>query len=188
MNTRKNLSIATLVVLLASCSKEAPPARSVGEFLENPILLEAVMVRCAQNRSETKYDAECINAREAANVIAKEENKQRQIELEKQSERKRRALRRRQEAAAEARRRADEARRAREEAEYLGIYEVAPGEIAAVESNEAPQEVTAQELEGNQPGVVVAPPEPEQSTPDDTPPTDIDQIRQELKKRQDGSD
>ena len=93
--------LAGVAALLAACS-EPPPPRSVDEFLRNPIMLEAALVRCAQNRSATRYEAECVNAREANKQIAAREEAKRREEFEKQSERKRQALRRAQQAAATA--------------------------------------------------------------------------------------
>jgi hypothetical protein len=120
--------------VLAGCAKETPP-RSVTEFVDNPILLEAAMVRCAQDRSKSRYEAECVNARAAvARIQAKEEAAQ-AAALEARSESKRNALRRTQAAAAEARRRAAERERLRQEAEYLAQFGVAPpadGETADV--------------------------------------------------------
>jgi hypothetical protein len=114
--------------LLAACSEEPPP-RSVGEFIEKPLMLEAAMVRCMQNRTETRYDAECVNARQAAQQIEAKEDAARRAELEARSEGKRLALRRTQEAANHARRRAAENERLREEAEYLAQFGVAmPGQ------------------------------------------------------------
>jgi len=57
------------IALLAACA-EPPQPRSVQEFLDNPLVLEAALVRCSQNRSETRYDAECVNAREANKIVA----------------------------------------------------------------------------------------------------------------------
>ncbi len=127
--------------MASGCSKE-PPARTVEEFMANELLLEAALVRCTQNRAEMRYEEECVNAREAANLIESREVEARRAELEAQSEQKREALRRNQEAAAEARRLAAEARQRREEAEYLAQFgEVPPG--------------TSTELTGNEPGVVI---------------------------------
>ena len=109
------------IALVAGCA-EPPPPRSVQEFLDNPLMLEAALVRCSRNRSETRYDAECVNVREANKIMAAREDAARRAELEAQSERKRKALRRAQEAAAEARRRAAEAERRREEAAYLAQF------------------------------------------------------------------
>ena len=80
------------------------------------------MVRCAQDRSRTKYEVECGNAREAVNRMAAAEEESRKQELDRQSERKRRALRRTQQAAADARRRSAEMQKLREEAEYLSQF------------------------------------------------------------------
>jgi hypothetical protein len=96
------------------------------EFVENPIMLEAAMVRCSQDRTATRYDAECINARQAVQQIEAKEEAAHRSELEARSESKRQAFRRTQEAASQARRRAAEAERLREEAEYLAQFGVAP--------------------------------------------------------------
>ena len=63
------------------------------------------MVLCAQNRVESRYDAECVNARQAVSLVEAREERARREALEAQSALKREALRRTQEAAAEARRR-----------------------------------------------------------------------------------
>jgi len=124
MRTVNNIHAILLLsglALLAACGREPPP-RSVHDFLDNPIILEAAMVRCAQNRSESRYDLECVNARQAVSIIEAREERARADALELQSERKREALRRTQRAAAEARRRAAEAERLRKEAEYLAQF------------------------------------------------------------------
>lgn len=112
------------------------------------------MVRCAQNRSETRYDAECVNARQAVSRVQAREEAARKAELEAESERKRKALRRTQAAAAEARRRAD---RARQEAEYIAEYGIEPLETG---ESDAPMP------DGNLP-VAVVPEAPDQPGPVD---------------------
>ena len=149
------------------------------------------MVRCAQDRSKTKYDVECVNARDAANRLASNEREQRRQQLEAQSERKRKALRRTQQAATEARRRAEEARRRREEDEYLGLYEVVPaegGQAVSTTGYVEPQPAQrADVLQGNEPGASISQPEDDAEIEDRPPPlpTDINSIREELKRRQD---
>jgi hypothetical protein len=131
--------------LLAACSEEPPP-RSVGEFIDKPLMLEAAMVRCLQNRTETRYDAECVNARQAAQQIEAKEDEARSAELEARSESKRLALRRTQQAAMQARRRATENARLREEAEYLAQFGVAmPGEGVTQEPGEGVTQEDGQE-------------------------------------------
>ena len=142
--TALRLTLITLCLgTVAACTRE-PPARSVDEFLNDPLLLEAALVRCTQNRSESRYLAECINAREAVKLIeAKEEAKHRE-QLEAQSQRKRDALRRTQQAAAEARRRVADAERRRREEEYLEQF----GELP-------PDSEAANDIDGNEPTAVI---------------------------------
>ena len=191
MNPFRPLMLIFGLGLLAACAKETPP-RPLSDFVENPILLEATMVRCGQNRSQTKYEADCVNAREAANRLALIEDEARRKELDAQSERKRQALRRTQMAAAEARRRAAEARRLREEAAYLGQFDAAlvdPATLADGETNSV--------ISGNEPGAVILPRDSVPERGQENAPvgaqsaaevgTDLDAVREELKRRQDSS-
>jgi hypothetical protein len=147
------LLCSSLFVL--ACSEERP-ARSVREFLDNPQFLEAAVVRCAQNRAESRYDAECINARQAVSVIEASEERSRRDRLEAQSKSKRDALRRTQRAAASARQQAAERERLREEAEYLAQFGVVPP--PAVEPE-------LRQLEANSPGAVIPSPEQTEQSP-----------------------
>ena len=187
------------IALVAGCA-EPPPPRSVQEFVDNPIVLEAALVRCSRNRSETRYDAECVNAREANKIIAAREEMARRAEFEAQSERKRQSLRRAQEAAAEARRRAAEAKKRREEAAYLAQFgqlppdgnqqseEPATGNVPIAVIPESSEESTNTNDNGYREPLSVAPsgtsnapaaeiaPEPESAR-------NLDEIREELKRR-----
>ncbi len=177
------------LVLLAACTEEPPPV-SVAEFMEKPRLLEATMVRCAQNRSESRYLAECINAREAVNRIEAAQEKTRREEFEKQSERKRQALRRTQEAVAEARRRALEAQRLREEEDYLGLFEEVPGATVVSEPGNDVNGLGSSDAANNAPTIQITPQQaPEKIDPPveeelQENPTDLEAIREELKRRQ----
>jgi len=165
--------------LLAACAKELPPP-TVDEFVQDPILLEAAMVRCGQNRSSTKYEPECVNAREAINRIARAEEERRRENLEAESERKRRALRRTQEAAAEARRRAEESERLRREQEYLSQFGVEPGASDAAPAGQTDPSMAVPTAEPQQPV-----PENEEPPADEAAPqTDLQSIRDELARGQ----
>jgi hypothetical protein len=188
-------------VMAAACAPEEPPVRSVTEFVENPILLEAAMVRCSRERAESRYEQECINAREAVKRVQAKEEEAGRHELEARSERKRAALRRTRQAQAEALRRAEESERLREEAEYLAQFGVLPptGESGDEESDlpegnvplavvpeTAPQETpsglsgdTLPAVDGgNAPVIEVAPAEDEQP--------DLETVREELQRRGSG--
>lgn len=178
MSTMRLAFICAAISLLASCAEDPPP-RSVAEFLDNRILLEATMVRCSENRNMSKYEAECVNAREAINRIAAEEEKARRAEIEAQFERKRRALRRTQEAAAEARRRAAEERRRQEEAAYLGVFDdgMPAAENATQADPDNPQAMTG-------PGGIAREPLAADPQPAGEVEQDLEAIREELRRRQ----
>lgn len=185
--------------LLAACAEERPP-RSVADFMANPIMLEAAMVRCSENRDATRYDAECVNARQASQLIESKDDAVRRAEKEARSERKRQAFRRTQEAAAQARQRAAAAERLRIEAEYLAQFGVLPpredqSSVDEALSGNSPQAVipessaqqdsssgpvdTVQATDGgNAPVSAVAPTEEE-------PKSDLESIRDELQRRND---
>ncbi len=174
--------ICSITSLLGGCSEEPPP-RSVDNFLENRILLEATMVRCGENRNQSKYEAECVNAREAINRLATQEDKAHREDVQAQFERKRKSLRRTQEAAAEARRRSDEARRRREEAQYLGIYEEYPAGTEPVGAS-PPDSFADPGIASPESGTVdqssVSASEPQEKAVQD-----LEAIREELQRRQD---
>jgi len=180
------------IFILPGCAEEPKPT-TVTYFLDNPIALEAALVHCGQNRSESRYEAECVNARQAISIIEAKEERSRKAEFELESDKKREALRRTQQAAAEARRRSEEAQRKREEAEYLAQF----GELPPADSID----ITVDESAANAPGIVV--PEatdsgdvtnrPAESTPASdggnapsataSPVPDLDAVRDELRRR-----
>ncbi len=180
------ISSACGLILLAGCAEEVPPV-STNQFMQNPRLLEATMVRCARNRSETKYDAECVNARDAVNRLEAASAREGRQQLETQSERKRQALRRKQEAAAEAGRRHLEAQRLREEAEYLGLFEDVPQATDGSEASQLNVPNNSQTVTANDSELVPSTGEAARSTDGDVDPqtpSDLNSIREELKRRQ----
>jgi hypothetical protein len=195
MKALRYIGMTVSLLVLTACA-EPPPPRSVSSFIEHPHLLEAALIRCTQNRAENRYDAECTNAREAVRLLEKKDDEANQKALEAQSQRKRDALRRTQRAAAEARRRSAEAQRRREEAEYLAQFGELPPDAAPELDNTT----------GNMPLAVI--PEPESDdltvnadvvalptigsnaptaelTPEEDPATDLEAIRDELRRRND---
>jgi hypothetical protein len=193
MNGRTTLLLCGLL-LAAGCAEEVQPP-SVQEYLDDPNSLEAAVVRCSMNRSETRYNAECVNARQAISIIEAKEERARRAAFEAESDKKRQALRRTQQAAAEARRRAEEMERQRKEAEYLAQFgELPPRDEPAEESDVLP---------GNAPAVVIPetddtlPSEPYEEAPaidggnapvvepapETVPEGDLDAVREELRRR-----
>jgi multidrug efflux pump subunit AcrA (membrane-fusion protein) len=181
MNRTTGVAICVLSVLVA-CGEEPPP-RSVTEFMDDPILLEATIVRCGQDRAASRYDAECVNARDAVDRLAAAREQARRAELEARSEQKRQALRRAQQAAAEARRRAQEARQRREEAEYYGEFEPLPPGDEQTESPQLPEPARDDSPESalHDPPADAPPDEADDRAGD----TSLEAVREELKRRQD---
>lgn len=199
VRTTRLAVVSAVAILLAGCAREVPPP-SVQELVDNSIKLEAIMVRCQQNRSELRYEAECVNARQAVSIIEAQEERARRAALEEQSERKREALRRTQEAAAEARRRAAEAERLQREAEYLAQFgELPPDPVAAeqdiAEAN-APSAVVPESEVDTAPVPVIGDSLPASDGSNapavdmDSEPAaeDLDAIREELRRRSGGDD
>ena len=94
-------------------------------------------------------------------------------------------MRRTQEAAAEARRRRLEAQRLREEAEYLGLFEEVPASTEAGQVM-APASDPAMPVNGS--ATVPGTGEPARSIDGDAAPqtgTDLNAVREELRRRQD---
>ena len=178
------------LALLVGCAEEVPPP-SVQELLDDPNTLEAAVVRCAADRSKTRYEAECVNARQAVSIIEAKEERQRRDAFEAESDKKRQALRRTQQAAAEARRRAEELERRRKEAAYLAQF----GELPPRDDSAA----AADDMATNAPSAVI--PDVEDEVPagsfedvpaidggnapvaEPAPEGDIDSVREELRRR-----
>ena len=118
---RPPIAAILLASLVSACGKEDPPP-SVAEFMDDRILLEATIVRCGEDRLTSRYEPECVNAREAAELIGKAEEQARREALEAESARKREALRRARDAAEQRRRQQEEAERLRREAEEFGNF------------------------------------------------------------------
>lgn len=190
MNVRLTLLLCGLF-MLEGCTEEVPPT-SVQEFLADPNSLEAAVVRCSQNRSQMRYEAECVNARQAISIMEAKEERARRDAFEAESDKKRQALRRTQQAAAEAHRRAEAAVQRRKEAEYLAQFGEPP---PAANGNAGVDEAAM-----NAPGAVIPAPDAEATPPpgdrqpatdggnapvaEPSPPaTDIDAVREELRKR-----
>jgi hypothetical protein len=200
MTTRSTILLCGFALLLGCAEEIAPP--SVQDYLDDPISLEAAVVRCAANRSETRYNAECVNARQAISIIEAKEERDRRAAFEAESDRKRQALRRTQQAAAEARRRAEELEQRREEAEYLAQFgELPPREDPvtepAIKTTNAPSAVipsaddtTGQSYEDANPYEETRPYEEMPASDggnapvaEPAPEGDLDAVREELRRR-----
>ncbi|MEM1262566.1 MAG: EexN family lipoprotein [Pseudomonadota bacterium] len=179
---------AALATLVAGCAEEVP-VRTVTEFMEDQIGLEATLARCNTDRRGTRNDPECRNAREANKRMASEREAELQRRFDEESQRKRDAIRARNEATEAARRRAEEAAREREEFLYEQQFN---GDASSVAPN-ADTNGAAQSSTGPSDGAAESPvpgvDEAAEDSPDDTAApadeetTDLDAVRRELERR-----
>ena len=146
MNIRLMIVVSSLL-LIAACDEEQPPP-SVTFLIENPNALEAAIVRCNVDRERSRYEPECVNAREAVLLTEAIETRASKKQLEEQSERKLRALRAQQDSADLARLRAAEKERLRKEAEYLAQFK----EPAANSDEQSADDVEIVPIEENPDG------------------------------------
>jgi hypothetical protein len=79
--------------LIAACDGPPPPARTVAEFVQDPALLQGVMIRCKQQQTAGARDPECANALAAADRLAADDAARRAgdraAEFERQREQRR---------------------------------------------------------------------------------------------------
>jgi hypothetical protein len=111
--------VLVLVTSLATVACDEPPPRTFTDFMEDRIAREGTLARCEQDRTASRGDIECANARRAEAVIALREERERREESERESARKLAVLRRQIEARDEAALRAAAA----EEAAKLAAYD-----------------------------------------------------------------
>lgn len=85
-------TMALLGGLLSACTSELPP-RSVEQFMSDNPALQATLARCREGGFEAERDAECANARQAAERLGALEEEAKREQREAEFERRRQALR-----------------------------------------------------------------------------------------------
>lgn len=122
--------VTLLAGLLTACVE--PPPRGFHEFMEDRVAREGVLAHCERAARESLNEIECANARRAAVTLALREERARREELERESERKIKALR------AQVERREREARAAQAAAARAVEQAYEPWTRAALEEIDLP--------------------------------------------------
>lgn len=163
-------ALALPIVLLALAGCEEPQPRSVAEFLENEAALYATLARC-ENLPGAGADAECRNARQAAERIAAIEERAMRKGREQAFETARAEYRERLDRERALRMKAEaEAEEARLRALIGETFEPSePGESSDPAGSAVPVEATEPAPSG-EPGEPSGQAEPEQ--PGEAPPSD----------------
>lgn len=188
--TTRTILAGGLSLALGACTPDPPP-RTVSEFLDDPIGLDATLTRCNAERLRTRDDPECKNAREAAKRISAAEEQERMRRLEAESQRKLEEARRRQRELDAARARAEEQAREAEEIRILeqlqeGLSEAQGGTPpgASTESG-ADTSVQAGQADGVAPAAESDRPAGESAA--EPPVSDLEALREELNRRSGGT-
>ena len=62
--------VAAVVVSTAACSPRRIPPMTVTDLMEDRVVLDGVLMKCNQNPSKARTDADCLNARIAIDRLA----------------------------------------------------------------------------------------------------------------------
>ena len=82
-----------LVLGLAACTPRQAPAMTVADLMEDRVTLDGVLMKCNQNPSQARADADCLNARIAIERLANQSESAEQAKRTAEFERSRDQLR-----------------------------------------------------------------------------------------------
>jgi uncharacterized protein YaiL (DUF2058 family) len=89
--------LGAALLATAACSPRPIPPKSVTDLMEDRVTLDGVMMKCNENQSKARTDAECLNARIAVERLASQREPVDQAKLAEEFERSRDQLRSSQE-------------------------------------------------------------------------------------------
>ena len=193
--TRRLLLSLSCTVILAACTDVPPPPRSVSEFMDDRIALQTVLTVCNADRSRSRTDIECRNAREAGKRISVLEEAENRRAFETESKRKLEALRRRNAELEERVRRAEEEAQRRAEELYNQQFENPIEDPDAADRSGTEIEPAPTEYDsysgapdngpegGDVAGEVPAETPNDGAVPADDTVSDLEAVRQELERR-----
>jgi uncharacterized protein YaiL (DUF2058 family) len=96
-NSIKSVVIAgclgTAVLATAACSPRPVPPMTVTDLMEDRVSLDGVLMKCTQNGSKTRNDADCVTARIAVERLASQRDAAEESKHAAQFERSREQLR-----------------------------------------------------------------------------------------------
>jgi hypothetical protein len=89
--------LATLALASAACSPRRIPPMTVTDLMEDRVVLDGVLMKCNQNPSKARTDADCLNARIAIDRLAARTDPAEEAKRTEEFERSREQLRSTQE-------------------------------------------------------------------------------------------
>jgi hypothetical protein len=125
-NSIKSVVIAgclgTAVLATAACSPRPVPPMTVTDLMEDRVSLDGVLMKCNQNESKARTNADCVNARIAVERLASQNDAAVEAKRAAQFERSRERLRLSQ----ERQRQEEEAKTPKVDAYHLPLVPVEP--------------------------------------------------------------
>ena len=125
-NSIKSVVIAgclgTAVLATAACSPPPVPPMTVTDLMEDRVSLDGVLMKCNQNESKARTDADCVNARIAVERLGSQRDAAEEAKRAAEFEHSREQLR----SAQEKRRQEEEAKNPKVDAYHLPLVPVEP--------------------------------------------------------------
>jgi hypothetical protein len=115
-------SLGAVILITAACSPRRIPPMSVTELMEDRVTLDGVLMKCNQNTSKARTDADCLNARIAIDRLASQSEPAEEAKRTEEFERSREQLRLSQ----EKQRQEKEAKNPKVDAYHLPLMPVDP--------------------------------------------------------------
>jgi hypothetical protein len=85
--------LGAAIVATAACSPRRIPVMSVSDLMEDRVTLDGVLMKCNQNQTKARTDAECLNARVAIDRLASQSEPAEEAKRMEEFERSREKLR-----------------------------------------------------------------------------------------------
>jgi hypothetical protein len=85
--------LVAAIAATAACSPKRVPPMTVADLMEDRVTLDGVLMKCNQNPSKARTDADCLNARAAINRLANQNEAAEEAKRAEEFERSREKLR-----------------------------------------------------------------------------------------------
>ena len=125
--------LGTAVLATAACSPRPVPPMTVTDLMEDRVSLDGVLMKCNQNESKARTNADCVNARIAVERLASQNDAAVEAKRAAQFERSRERLRLSQ----ERHRQEEEAKTPKVDAYHLPLVPVEPPPPPPQQANDA---------------------------------------------------
>ena len=124
--------LGAVILTAAACSPRRVPPMTVSDLMEDRVTLDGVLMKCNQNQSKARSDADCLSARIAIERLARQNEPAKEAKRMEEFERSREQLRLSQE-----KQRQEQEAKTKVDAYHLPLVPVEPTPPPASPSNDA---------------------------------------------------